>query len=341
MTHRDRVSLSIRHCQPDRPPKGEILIDPDFLAVAEPALPERHAATVRVVERFDLDIISEDLLRPEPQQVGTSAHGRPILQDCWGVRYEYAQDGLHYCEYLVPEPDAADAFHFPSAAIYSAANLTRYKQATDRSIWSIVGGAFDNLLPLIGFDNVMFWSLEAPQALATLAERAARFNADLAELSAQAGADVILVADDIAYNSGTFISPRIMREVFFPQFTWLVAEIKRRTNLPVFMHTDGNLNAVLDDIVACGFDGLQSLQPSAGMDIRAIKQRYGARLCLMGNLDLDYLLPHGTPEEIEAHVRALARDVAPGGGWILSTCNTLSRMVPVANAAAMYRAIDM
>jgi uroporphyrinogen decarboxylase len=339
MTHRERVALSIQHHQPDRPPKGEIMIDPDFLALAEPAIKERHAATVRVVERFDLDIISEDLLRPAPKQVGTSARGLPIFQDCWGVRYEYAQDGLHYIDYLVPEPAAADAFHFPDAAIYSAANLTRYKHATDRSMWSIVGGAFDNLLPLIGFDNVMFWSLEAPHALATLAARAARFNADLAELSAQAGADVILVADDIAYNSGTFVSPHVMRTIFFPQFTWLVAEIKRRTNLPVFLHTDGNLNAVMDDLVACRFDGLQSLQPSAGMDIRAIKRRYGSQLCLMGNLDLDYLLPRGTPEEVAAEVRALARDLAPGGGWILSTCNTLSRMVPVANAAAMYGAL--
>jgi uroporphyrinogen decarboxylase len=339
MTHRERVALSLSHAEPDRPPRGEILIDPDFLNVAEPDITDRHTATLRVVERFDLDVISEDLLRPAPRQVGVAERGLPIFEDCWGVRYEYAQDGLHYRDFLVPTPDAAAAFAFPAPAIYSAENLARYKAASDRSIWAIVGGVFDNLVPLMGFDQLMLWSLEAPEALRLLAEKAAVFNAALADISARVGADVIIVADDFAYNNGTFLSPAAMRTIFFPCFAQLVADIRRRTGKPCFLHCDGNLNAVMDDIVACGFTGLQSLQPSAGMDIRAIKRRYGRRLCLMGNIDLNYLLPYGTPDEIAAHVRDLARDLAPGGGWILSTCNTLSRAVPVANAAAMYAAV--
>ena len=131
-----------------------------------------------------------------------------------------------------------------------------------------------------------------------------------------------------------------MRKLFFPPMKWLVAEIHRRTSLPVFLHCDGNINAILDDIVNCGFDGLQAIQPSAGMDIRQLKKKYGKQLCLMGNIDLDELLPFGSPEQVTSHVQALASDLNPGRGWILSTCNTLSRAVPLENARAMYAAVD-
>jgi uroporphyrinogen decarboxylase len=121
---------------------------------------------------------------------------------------------------------------------------------------------------------------------------------------------------------------------------WQVAEIKRHRAVPVFFHSDGNLNAVLDDIVACGYDGLHSLQPSANMDIARIKAQYGHKLCLMGNIDLNYVLTFGTPEEVEQVVKETIRVAAPGGGYILSTCNTLIRAIPPANALAMYRAGD-
>ena len=82
----------------------------------------------------------------------------------------------------------------------------------------------------------------------------------------------------MAYNSGTFVAPDTMQKVFFPAMKWLVNEIHLRTSLPVFLHCDGNINAILDDIVGCGFDGLQAIQPSAGMDIRQVKKEYGQHL---------------------------------------------------------------
>lgn len=340
MRHRDRVACAIARQEADRPPKGEILIDDDFLAVYSPGYTDRFATYLAVLDDFDLDLVSDDLIRPAPRKIGTAATGRAIMEDCWGVRFEYADDGLHYCQFPVPEPAAAETFEFPDPAIYSAEKQARWKQETDRYVSTIVGGTFDNLVPLIGFDTLMMWTIEAPEALEILAWKAARFNLGLAEIAAKAGTDMILVADDIAYNTGTFIAPATSRQIFFPPMKWLVDEIHNRTDCVVFMHTDGNINAVMDDIVACGFDGLQSLQPSAQMDIRAIKEKYGKDLCLMGNVDLNYLLPYGTEEEIDTEVRALARDLHPGGGWILSTCNTLSRAVPVASARAMYRAID-
>ena len=340
MLHRERVECALSYQAPDRPPKGEILIDNDFLELYMPNEKDRHAVYLALLDEFNLDLISEELTRPEPQKIGVAKSGRPVLEDCWGVRYEYAKDGLHYCQFPIPEPSAVSTYNFPDPKIYTAEKLTWWKKETDRFVCSILGGTFDNLVPLIGFDTLMMWSIQSPEVLEKLAWKAAHFNLALAKIAAAAGVDMLIIADDIAYNCGTFISPEKHRQLFFPALKWLVTEIHNRTNCVCFMHTDGNINAVMDDIVDCGFDGLQSLQPSAGMDIRAVKKKYGDKLCLMGNIDLDYLLPKGTKNEIQTEVKSLARDVGADGGWILSTCNTLSRAVPFDAAKTMYDAIE-
>lgn len=80
---------------------------------------------------------------------------------------------------------------------------------------------------------------------------------------------------------------------------------------------------------------MQSLQPSAGMDIEKVKKEYGDQLCLIGNVDLNYLLPFGSPEEVTKEVKELVQKAGPEG-FVLSTCNILTDAVPVENAKAMY-----
>ena len=153
------------------------------------------------------------------------------------------------------------------------------------------------------------------------------------------GAHGILVSDDMAYNTGTLLSPAMLRKLFFPALKTLAARIKAEGAL-VFLHCDGNITEILQDIVDCGFDGLHALQPSAGMSLQAVKQDYGDRLCLMGNIDLDYTLPFGSPEEVRQAVKKAIESAAPGGGYILSTCNILTQDIPAINALAMYEAAE-
>jgi uroporphyrinogen decarboxylase len=106
------------------------------------------------------------------------------------------------------------------------------------------------------------------------------------------------------------------------------------------LHSDGNVMSLMGDIVGLGFDGLHSIQPSSGMDIVAVKRQWGDRICLMGNVDLDYLMTMGTAREVEAEVKRLMREVAPSGGYIMSTTNVLARYVLPENALAMYSAAE-
>ena len=145
-----------------------------------------------------------------------------------------------------------------------------------------------------------------------------------------------MLADDMAFDTGLFLPPHIMDELAWPFYRQMIAAIKATGDVPVFLHTDGDIKAALPQIVDCGFDGLHSLQPSATMDIEAVKREYGDRLCLMGNLDLNELLPFGTPEQVAAEARRLCETIGSDGGYILASCNILTDAVPVENVRAMY-----
>lgn len=131
-----------------------------------------------------------------------------------------------------------------------------------------------------------------------------------------------------------------MEQNVYPFWNQAVKEIKAYKNVPVFLHSDGNVNAVLEKVTEAGFDGIQSLQPSAGMDIGEVKKRYGNRLCLWGNIDLDYIMCRASPDEVRASVKETIKKAGADGGYILSTCNTLISSIPQENIYAMIEAAE-
>jgi uroporphyrinogen decarboxylase len=115
-------------------------------------------------------------------------------------------------------------------------------------------------------------------------------------------------------------------------------EESHRHGLPYIKHTDGDVRSHLPVLVEeVGIDGFHSIEPDANMDIFELKRRYEGRLALLGNLDCN-LLVHGSPAEIDAQVRRLMREVAPGGGYVFSTSNSVLMDVPQQNLEAMLEA---
>ena len=92
-------------------------------------------------------------------------------------------------------------------------------------------------------------------------------------------------------------------------------------------HSDGAVQAVVEDIIGCGFDGLNPIEPKA-MDINEMKRKYGSRISLLGNIDLIYTLTRGTPEEVRAEVRQRIHDLAPGGGYAVASAQLPSGICP-------------
>jgi len=150
-------------------------------------------------------------------------------------------------------------------------------------------------------------------------------------------APAFMLADDIAWKGGTLFSPQWLRNEVFPRFRYIMEPLRER-GIKCFYHSDGNLNQVLDELVRdVGIEGLNPVEPSAGMDIVAVRRQY-PHLVLLGNIDTSGVLPFGTPAEVEQAVRNLIHSVAPGGGLLLGSSSEVHAGVPVENALAMYHA---
>jgi len=154
---------------------------------------------------------------------------------------------------------------------------------------------------------------------------------------AQAGVDILLTGDDYAGMTGALMSPRHFREFVLPYLQKAV-DIAHQHGLPFIKHSDGNLWKILDMIVDTGIDGLHPNEPMAGMDIREVKEKYGHRIAVVGNVDCSMLLPSGTEEQVIEAVKETIAKASVGGGHILSSSNSIHPAVKPENYRAMVSA---
>lgn len=222
----------------------------------------------------------------------------------------------------------------------AGAQAVRWLAGAGLAVFGIVDGAFEAQAARQGMMPLLMDIARAPDdAAAALGRRSEEATVRIRQ-AADAGVHGIIVADDIAYGEGPYMAPAVVDRVLVPLWRDQAAAA-RGCGLPVFFHSDGNLNAVLPQVVAAGFDGLQGVEPAAGMDITAVRAQVGAALCLMGNVDPALLLPPspGTPDgdaALRAGVAAAVR-AGGGGGLIFGTCSGLYADLPPAGVHRMYR----
>jgi len=159
----------------------------------------------------------------------------------------------------------------------------------------------------------------------------------LVRAQADLGVDGITGGNDWAFKTGPMFSVRHLRELVAPYLKRIVDEA-HRCGLPYIKHGDGDLRTHLPVLIdEVGIDGLHAIEPAANMDIVALKGQYGKKVTLLGNLDCD-LLARGAQKEIRDQIAVLMREVAPGGGYVFSTSNTVMRGVPLENLYTMLSA---
>jgi uroporphyrinogen decarboxylase len=190
---------------------------------------------------------------------------------------------------------------------------------------------------LMGMEGLLVAMLTEPRLARVVLDKVLEANMAVVRRAINAGAEVIILGDDYAANSGPLFSPDLFREFIAPRLKAMIAMIHAEGAL-VIKHTDGNIYSLLDDIVACGPDGLNPIEPVAGMQLADVRQRVGSSLCLCGNIDCGELLSHGTPEAVRAAVKQAIRDGGANGAFILTSSNSIHSSCDPRNVAAMIEA---
>ena len=342
MTKRERMMTTLAHREPDQVPKGELSIES---GIANRLLKTHYPCDYQHFERDKAvrDFLNIDFINLGDwpmDQVGTTSKGYPIYKSVYGEEFIFSGLSKHITKPPLSDIHDAPSYRIPDISKVSGALIEQFRTSTDFYIIAQIGGPVSMLDEAFGMEKFMVYALTNAAEIRILSEKIMQFEIAKAKLFIDSGADAIIIADDIAFNSGVFLPPHVMDEIAYPFYKQAVAEIKAYKPVPVLFHSDGDLNSVMDIIVGIGFDGLQAIQSSAGMDIAQLKYDYGDQLCLIGNIDLNYILTMAPPYEVEETVKRTIDIASPGGGYILSTCNTLIDAIPKENALAMYRTAD-
>jgi len=149
-----------------------------------------------------------------------------------------------------------------------------------------------------------------------------------------AGAQGVILGDDIAYRRGPYVNPNHLRTAYFPFLTLMTATAQDQ-GLAVVFHSDGNLWPVWEDILQTGVDGVHGLDPYSAMSLTLARQRSPETFCLWGNLDLGWLMNLPDREQIRAHLAALLGPVL-GTPVIFGTNSGLHAGLPLEALDALY-----
>jgi uroporphyrinogen decarboxylase len=336
----ERVRIMLRRTgEPDRVPLGDISVHPLLKAgvLGRPLKTPEDEVAFWTTAGFDYVPLEQglqltDVIRRQSMQEVEARYAADT--DETQVR-SWATEGKglittreEFETFRWPDPDALD---------YGAFERIGRLLPPQVKIVAALGKVFTCVSWLMGLEGLSFALADDPDLVAALFERVGRFQYRVAENLLRFGAvGAIWHADDIAFKTQLLVSPQVLRTHVFPWYTEMNRLAHAKDCLVVY-HSDGDLQEVVEDIIGCGFDGLNPIEPPA-MDITAVKRQYGRRISIIGNIDLGYTLTRGTPDEVRAEVRQRIRDLALGGGHAVSSSNSVPEYVPLANFNAMREA---
>ncbi len=340
MQARERVLAAIRHRKTDKVP-ARISYTPQIMTALQAHL--RVESPGAVFKALGVDF--REISRVPTQEFLERDAGRwvrTITPDGYATeRYSYAplasvETIADLERYDWNDFDGADEADYGTLAV----QVATWNRDGDRYfIMYKVGCLFSTLCDLRGVEQfLMDLALQPELAQAMLRALTDRIVRDIERVASAAPGliDTFNLSDDLGTQQGLFMSPSMCRRFIFPCYERIFDAMKRQGAL-VFFHSCGAIVPIIADLITLGVDILHPLQTNAaGMDYREIKARYGDRVCFCGGIDVQHLLPYGTPDEVRREVRRVIEVLGADGGYIMDACNKIQPDTPVDNVLAMY-----
>lgn len=190
---------------------------------------------------------------------------------------------------------------------------------------------------VVGMNDFMMLAYEEPELIEEMLEVSANHFEKMTVELVKTGTDAIELGDDVAFKSGLFLPPKIMREFWVPKLGKIIKPAVD-AGIPVMFHSDGKVDDIVEDLINIGVNVLNPLDPYS-VDYREYKKKFGSRIAFSGNIDIEFPLSNGTPEDIESDVKAHMEIMKPGYGYIATCSHSIVNYIPHENFIAYINAI--
>ena len=262
-----------------------------------------------------------------------SADGK-TRYDWWGVGFDTQQEGYFASYHPLRDATNLEGFTWPdphAPGLFDSAAEIIEKDAGGHFIVPNFGFAlFERAWALYGFEPFLRDMAYAPDFVESLLDRILDIQLVLIHRFIQLGVDGGYFGDDYGAQKNMLFSPRMWRKFIKPRLARLFAPF-REAGLPVLMHSDGQIQPIISDLVEIGLTALNPVQPEV-LDQDGLRATFGDELAYYGGISTQTVLPHGTPEQIIDAVRQCICRLAPQNtGLILSPSHRMMTDVPLKN----------
>jgi len=246
----------------------------------------------------------------------------------------------------VQTPEEVAAFPFPDPLADgryddAAAAIAKYK-ASHFIIGDMELTMFDMMQQLLGLEKLLVDLAEGAPYLEPLMDKCRLFALEIGKQLTTMGVDAIWAGDDFGAQNGMLISPRMWRRFFKDRYREVYAELKAvNPEVVICQHCDGAVAPILGDWIDVGLEVFNPVQPNVpGHEPEDLKSKFGERIAFWGAIDQQKLLPFGTPEEIEADVKAKIKVLGRGGGFMAAPAHIIQSDTPMENVEAFIEAVQ-
>jgi uroporphyrinogen-III decarboxylase len=194
---------------------------------------------------------------------------------------------------------------------------------------------FERMQWLRGFENLLIDLVTKRKEVYYLRDEIIRYNLEVIRESIEFDVDGISFSDDWGTQNGLMIRPSLWREFFKLAYKKMFDEVKK-AGKHILFHSDGYIMDIIPDLIELGVDVLWEAELQVnGIDVLA--EKFGGKICFLGNLDTQRILPFGSVEEVKNHAIHAIQALGNYDGGFIGDCE-IHPDIPLCNVRAMFEA---
>jgi|WetSurMetagenome_2_1015567.scaffolds.fasta_scaffold04932_5 uroporphyrinogen decarboxylase len=355
MEPRERTLAAINHRQPDRPPiyvsltpqVAQKLCENLHLPFEEPvdAMESARISHMDLLTRMGVDIVAVAPTVPTNAPTITLPDGR--IKNEWGMIFRNAGLYTEFDEYpLANASSMQDVLHYPfpdpNAPGRFDLAVTMMQDYSER--YAVIGDVetmfFEMSWYLTGMEKFLMDLMTEPEYQGFLMDKIMHYIIAAGTRLIEMRVDILWCGDDFGTQSGMIMDPDTWRKLFKPRIKFMFDEFRKvRSDIKIAWHSCGSILPIIPDFIELGLDILNPIQPLAqGMDPIFLKKTYGKDLVFFGGIDVQHLLPFGTPRMISDEVKRRIEILGKDGGYIVAPAHNIQPDTPVENIMAFFEA---
>jgi uroporphyrinogen decarboxylase len=332
MNHKERMRRALCYELPDRLPT-------QINTTAGMAQKMAHHFQLPV-EKLPV-FLDNHMLRVDLNYPGRLSEDGSMRYDWWGAGHDTGEEGYYIKFNPLSETKDLDGYDWPDpnlAGLFDQAEKKIRESGSEYFIVPNFGFAlFERAWSLRGFEQFFMDIALDPGFVANLFDRITEIQLVLIQRMLELGVDGGYFGDDYGAQKRLLFSPETWRRLVKPRLARLFAPFRAR-GLPVLMHSDGQIQQILPDLVEIGLTSLNPVQPEV-LDHHWLHKQFHGKLSFYGGISTQTVLPYGSPNEVRQAVAACRQTLAPDGtGLLLAPSHRLMTDIPMGNVEAMLEA---